>query len=268
MIALTRRLVLALALTLFAMPLAHAEQQQPSANSAADTKPVVVFAAASLKTALDRIAADWQAKTGTHISLSYAASSAIAKQIEAAAPADLFFSADLRWMDWLSERKLIAEDTRKTLLGNALVLIAPKDSTIQLKIEPGFKLAEALGSGRLAMGEPKSVPAGTYGQAALEKLGVWDQVSTRFAGAENVRVALAYVARGETPLGIVYATDAKSEPNVKVVDTFPADSHPPIVYPVALTASSKNADAKAFLDHLSSPEARAVFEGEGFTVID
>lgn len=268
MISMTRRLVLALAITLFAAPLAHAEQQQPSPSSAAGTKPVVVFAAASLKTALDRIAAEWQEKTGASVSLSYAASSAIAKQIEAAAPADLFFSADLRWMDWLAERKLISDASRKTLLGNELVLIAPKDSTIELKIEPGFKLAEALGSGRLAMGEPKSVPAGTYGQAALEKLGVWDQVSTKFAGAENVRVALAYVARGETPLGIVYATDAKSEANVKVVDTFPADSHAPIVYPVALTASSTNPDAKAFLDHLSSPEARAVFEGEGFTILD
>lgn len=268
MIALTRRLVCVLALTVFALPLAQAEQQQPTTQTASDTKPVVVFAAASLKTALDRIAADWQEKTGTQVSLSYAASSAIAKQIEAAAPADLFFSADLRWMDWLAERKLIAEESRKTLLGNALVLIAPKDSPIELKIEPGFKLAEALGSGRLAMGEPKSVPAGTYGQAALEKLGVWDQVSTKFAGAENVRVALAYVARGETPLGIVYATDAKSEPNVRVVDTFPADSHPPVVYPVALTSSSANPEAKGFLDYLSSSEARVVFEREGFTVLD
>ena len=268
MMTLTRRFVCALALTLFAMPLANAEQQQPSAAPAAGTKPVVVFAAASLKTALDRIAANWQEKTRAQVSLSYAASSAIAKQIEAAAPADLFFSADLRWMDWLAERKLIAGDSRKTLLGNALVLIAPKDSTIELKIEPGFKLAEALGDGRLAMGEPKSVPAGTYGQAALDKLGVWDQVSTKFAGAENVRVALSYVARGETPLGIVYATDAKSDPNVRVVDTFPADSHPPIVYPVALTAGSAHPGAKAFLDYLSSPEARAVFEGQGFTVLD
>lgn len=268
MMTLTRRLACALALTLFAVPLVHAEQQRPSAGTASDTKPVIVFAAASLKTALDRIAADWQEKTRAHVSLSYAASSAIAKQIEAAAPADLFFSADLRWMDWLAERNLIAEGSRKTLLGNALVLIAPKDSTIELEIEPGFMLAEALGGGRLAMGEPKSVPAGTYGQAALEKLGVWDQVSTKFAGAENVRVALAYVSRGETPLGIVYATDAKSDPNVKVVDTFPADSHPPIVYPVALTAGSAHPGAKAFLDYLSSPEARAVFEGQGFTVLD
>lgn len=265
---LTRRLVCALALCLLFAPLAHAEEQRPAADSAAATKPVVVFAAASLKTALDRIATDWQDKAGTSVSLSYAASSAIAKQIEAGAPADLFLSADLRWMDWLEERKLIADDSRKTLLGNALVLIAPKDSTVELKIEPGFKLAEALGNGRLAMGEPKSVPAGTYGQAALEHLGVWDQVSTRFAGAENVRVALAYVARGETPLGIVYATDANSEPGVRVVDTFPADSHPPIVYPVALTAASGNPQAKAFLDFLSSPEASAVFQQEGFTVLD
>lgn len=264
----TRRLACALLLTLLTGPLARAEEQRPAADTAAATKPVVVFAAASLKTALDRIARGWQEKTGTQVSLSYAASSAIAKQVEAGAPADLFLSADLRWMDWLEERQRIARDSRKALLGNTLVLIAPKDSAIELKIEPGFKLAEALGEGRLAMGEPKSVPAGTYGQAALEHLGVWDQVSTRFAGAENVRVALAYVARGETPLGIVYATDARSEPGVRVVDTFPAGSHAPIVYPVALTAASANPQAKAFLDFLSSPEASAVFEQEGFTVLD
>lgn len=245
----------------------RAQDARPAADAAAETKPVVVFAAASLKNAIDRIAKDWEAKSGTKVTSSYAASSAIAKQIESGAPADLFISADLKWMDWLAERKLINDASRKTLLGNALVLIAPKDSTAAIKIEKSFNLAEALGDGRLAMGDPKSVPAGTYGQAALTNLGVWDQVSAKVAGAENVRVALTYVARGETPLGIVYATDAKSEPEVKVVDTFPADSHPPIVYPAALTATSTNAAAKTFLEFLSSADATKVFEDQGFTIV-
>jgi molybdate transport system substrate-binding protein len=267
MTKLTRLLACTLALALAGLPMARAQDAQPAESTAAATKPVVVFAAASLKNALDRIAKDWEGKAGKKATLSFAASSAIAKQIESGAPADLFISADLKWMDWLAERKLIDEASRKTLLGNTLVLIAPKDSTVDLKIEKGFKLAEALGDGRLAMGETSSVPAGVYGKAALTSLGVWDQVSAKVAGAENVRVALAYVARGETPLGIVYATDAKSEPAVKVVDTFPADSHPPIVYPVALTASSANPESKAFLEFLSSPDAAKVFEDEGFTVL-
>jgi molybdate transport system substrate-binding protein len=255
------------AIAFLAIPFANAQDARPAENAAVATKPVVVFAAASLKNALDSIAKDWEAKTGKKATLSFAASSAIAKQIESGAPADLFISADLKWMDWVAERKLIDDASRKTLLGNTLVLIAPAESAVTLKIEKGFKLAEALGEGRLAMGDPKSVPAGIYGQAALTSLGVWDQVSAKVAGAENVRVALTYVARGETPLGIVYGTDAKSEPKVKVVDTFPADSHPPIVYPVAITASSTNADAKAFSAYLSTPEAAKVFEGQGFTVL-
>ncbi|MDQ8700684.1 molybdate ABC transporter substrate-binding protein [Hyphomicrobium sp. LHD-15] len=255
------------AMAFLAIPLANAQDARPAENAAVATKPVVVFAAASLKNALDTIAKDWEAKTGKKATLSFAASSAIAKQIESGAPADLFISADLKWMDWVAERKLIDDASRKTLLGNTLVLIAPAESTVNLKIEKGFKLAEALGEGRLAMGDPKSVPAGIYGQAALTSLGVWDQVSAKVAGAENVRVALTYVARGETPLGVVYGTDAKSEPKVKVVDIFPADSHQPIVYPVAITASSTNADAKAFLAYLSTPEAAKVFEGQGFTVL-
>lgn len=267
MTKLLQTLVSALAFAFVAMPFAAAQDVRPAETTEAATKPVVVFAAASLKNALDTISKDWEAKTGHKATLSFAASSALAKQIESGAPADLFVSADLKWMDWAAERKLINDASRKTLLGNTLVLIAPQDSAATLKIEKGFKLAEALGDGRLAMGDPKSVPAGIYGQAALTSLGVWDQVSAKVAGAENVRVALTYVARGETPLGIVYGTDAKSEPKVKVVDTFPADSHQPIVYPVALTASSTSADAKAFLDYLSTPEAAKVFEGEGFTVL-
>ncbi|MGE0024042.1 MAG: molybdate ABC transporter substrate-binding protein [Hyphomicrobium sp.] len=247
--------------------MARAQEAKPAESTAAATKTVVVFAAASLKNALDSIAKVWDEKSGKKATLSFAASSALAKQIESAAPADLFISADLKWMDWLAERKLINDASRKTLLGNTLVLVAPKDSAATLKIENGFGLAAALGEGRLAMGETSSVPAGVYGRAALTSLGVWDQVSAKVAGAENVRVALSYVARGEAPFGIVYGTDAKSEPQVKVVDTFPADSHPPIVYPVALTASSANADAKEFLDFLSSPEATQVFEDQGFTVL-
>ena len=264
----TLRLTIALlALAFVGAPLARAQDARPAAEAATATKPVVVFAAASLKNALDGIAKSWEASTSKKVTLSFAASSAIAKQIESGAPADLFISADLKWMDWLAERKLIDAGSRKTLLANTLVLIAPKDSTKTLKIEKGFALAEALGDGRLAMGDPKSVPAGTYGKAALEAVGVWDKVAEKVAGAENVRVALTYVARGETPLGIVYGTDANSEPGVKVLDTFPADSHPPIVYPAALTASSANADAKAFLDYLSSAEATKIFEGQGFTVV-
>jgi molybdate transport system substrate-binding protein len=170
-------------------------------------------------------------------------------------------------MDYLAERKLIDSASRKNLLGNTLVLVAPKDGTVSLKIARDFPLAQALGDGRLAMGDPKSVPAGTYGQAALTHLGVWDSVASKVAGAENVRVALTYVARGETPLGIVYGSDAKSEPLVKVVDTFPPDSHPAIVYPIALTASSTNAEAKKFFEFLSSPDAAKIFEARGFTVL-
>lgn len=262
-----RLLIGALALAFVNLPLANAQDTRPAETTATATKPVVVFAAASLKNALDTISKAWEAKTGDKLTLSFAASSVIAKQIESGAPADLFISADLKWMDWLAERKLIDAATRRTLLGNTLVLIAPKDSKVELKIENGFALAAALGDGRLAMGDPKSVPAGTYGQAALTNLGVWNQVSSKVAGAENVRAALAYVARGETPLGIVYGSDAKSEPQVKVVDTFPADSHQPIAYPVALTASSGNAEANKFLEFLSSPEAVEAFEAEGFTVL-
>lgn len=266
MTKLARPLACALAFALMGLTVARAQDGQ-HAEPAAATKPVVVFAAASLKNALDRIAKAWESATGSKATLSFAATSAIAKQIESGAPADLFISADLKWMDWVAERSLIDPASRKQLLGNALVLIAPKDSTASLKIEKGCPLAEALGDGRLAMGEPNSVPAGIYGKAALTNLGIWDQVSAKVAGAENVRVALAYVSRGETPLGIVYATDAKSDPAVRVVDVFPADSHPPIVYPVAITASSTNAAARAFLEFLSSTDAVKVFENDGFTVL-
>jgi molybdate transport system substrate-binding protein len=229
---------------------------------------VVIFAAASLKNALDEIAATWSTDTGKPAPrISYAASSALAKQIEQGAPADLFISADLDWMDYVQGKNLIKTDSRFNLLGNKIVLIAPRDSrtsTLDLK---GDDLAKALAGGRLSMANIEAVPAGKYGKAALEKLGAWNAVKDGIAQAENVRAALLLVARGEAPLGIVYSTDAAAEPNVKIVATFPADSHPPIVYPAALTRESSNADAKFFLDFLRSAKARSSFEKQGFTVL-
>jgi molybdate transport system substrate-binding protein len=187
----------------------------------AQTTDPVVFAAASLKNALDAIADDWRRETGKHATISYAASSTLAKQIENGAPADLFISADRDWMDYLAQRKLIDAKSRVDLLGNRLVLIAPKDNKTDLVIRPGFDLAAALGDSRLAMADPAAVPAGLYGKAALETLGVWSSVAKRVAAAENVRAALLLVARGEAPLGIVYQTDAAAEPGVRVVATFP-----------------------------------------------
>jgi molybdate transport system substrate-binding protein len=225
---------------------------------------VTVFAAASLKNALDDAAKTYEAKSGDKIVVSYAASSALAKQIEAGT--DIFFSADLDWMDYLEKKNLIDAASRKTLLGNTLVLIAPKDSTISLSIEKNFPLVQALGAdGKLAMASVDSVPAGKYGKAALTFLGVWD-AAPRVAQAENVRAALALVATGETPLGIVYGTDARAEPTVRVVDTFPEESHPKIECPVALLASAKP-EARQFLDFLLSPEAAPAFEAQGFSIV-
>jgi molybdate transport system substrate-binding protein len=227
----------------------------------------VVFAAASLKNALDDAAKAYEAKTGHKVIISYAGSSALAKQIEQGAPADIFISADLDWMDYLAGKNLIKNETRRNFLGNRLVLVAPADSTLSIKIAPGFELARALGNNRLAVADPASVPAGKYAKASLEKLGVWDSVKDKLAQAENVRAALAFIAQGEAPLGIVYQTDATAEPKVKIVDTFPADSHAPIIYPVAQTASSTNPDASVFLDYLGSEDARKIFEGQGFAVL-
>jgi len=252
-----RRLVLAFVLGFLATPFIGASAQ------AAD---ITVFAAASLKNALDDAVQKYEAKTGDKVVVSYAASSALAKQIEQAAPADIFFSADLDWMDYLDQRKLIDPASRHTLLGNTLVLVAPKDSTVSLVIEKNFPLVQALGTdGKLAMASVHTVPAGKYGKAALTYLGVWDAVAPRVAQAENVRAALAFVARGETPLGIVYGTDAKSEPAVKVVGMFPEDSHPKVLYPVALTASAKP-EARKFLEFLLSSEAAPSFEAQGFSI--
>ncbi len=229
---------------------------------------MVVFAAASLKTALDEIAAAWAKDTGKPAPrISYAASSALARQMEQGAPADLFISADLDWMDYAAGKNLIRPDTRFNLLGNKIVLIAPRESTTTTLALTSGDLARALAGGKLSMGNVDAVPAGKYGKAALEKLGAWTSVKDSIAQAENVRAALLLVARGEAPLGIVYSTDATAEPGVKIVATFPADSHPPITYPAALARESKNANAKNFLDFLRSAKARAVFEKQGFTVL-
>jgi len=228
---------------------------------------LTVFAAASLKNALDAVNAACEEQVGGKATVSFAASSALAKQIEEGAPADIFISADLDWMKYLSERKLIRPDTETHLLGNRIVLIAPADSSAATEIAKGFDLAGLLGDGKLAMANVDSVPAGKYGKAALETLGVWGSVEGRVAQAENVRAALALVSTGEAQLGIVYQTDAKADSKVKVVGVFPEDSHPPIVYPVAQTAESKSEAAPAFLKCLQSSKAASLFEEQGFTVL-
>jgi molybdate transport system substrate-binding protein len=228
---------------------------------------VIVFAAASLKNALDDAARTFEQQGGPPIKISYAASSQLAKQIESGAPADIFISADLGWMDYVQKRDLIKPATRRNLLGNQLVLVAPSNSGVKVDIKPGFDLVGLLKGGRLAMADPDSVPAGKYGKAALEKLGVWQSVAPHVAGAENVRAALLYVDRRETPLGIVYATDAASDPNVEIAGVFPEDTHPPIIYPVALTAASKNPTAGKFLGFIESSAAKPAFEKQGFTVL-
>jgi len=240
----------------------------PVSPAFAQSNEVLVFAAASLKTALDDIAKQWRAETGKTAKVSYAGSSALARQIEQGAPADLFISADSDWMNDLAGKNLIKPATRADLLGNRIVLVAAKDDKTALKIAPGFDLAGALGNNRLAMANVDAVPAGKYGKAALESLGVWPSVSAKVAQADDVRAALLLVSRGEAPFGIVYATDAAADPGVRVVDAFPADSHPPIIYPGAVLASSKTPDAEAFLAHLRSAQAKPLFERQGFSVLD
>lgn len=241
----------------------------PLSQAAAQGRDVVVFAAASLKNALDEINAAWTRESGgKKATISYAASPALAKQIEQGAPADLFASADLDWMDYVQGKGLIRPHTRVNLLGNRIVLIAAKDAKVTVALAPGLTLSGVLGGGRLAMANVNAVPAGKYGKAALEKLGAWEGVKDKIAQAENVRAALLFVSRGEAPLGIVYQTDAASDPNVKIVGTFPEDTHPPIIYPVAVTKASANPDAEAFLDFLRSGVARAAFERQGFTVLN
>lgn len=228
---------------------------------------LLVFAAASLKNALDAAAADFTRGSDAQVRISYAASPTLAKQIEAGAPADIFISADLAWMGYLAERGLIRADTRRNLLGNTLVLIAPAEAPVELAIAPGFPIAEALGDGRLAMANTQAVPAGKYGRAALEYLGVWPEVEDRLAEADNVRAALTLVSRGEAPLGIVYATDAAADPGVVIVGAFPAGTHPQIVYPIALTSASRHPTAAEFLSFLAGDAGRSHFEKEGFSIL-
>ncbi len=231
--------------------------------AAADRGHIIVFAASSLTDAMQELGADFGKSTGIDVKLSFAASSALARQIENGAPADVFFSADVDWMDYLESRKLIQPESRHDLLGNRLVLIAPAESSVRLKIAPHFALSQALGGGRLATGDPDSVPVGRYARAALTALGVWDSVADRLVRADNVRAALTFVDRGEVPLGIVYATDAAIDKGVRIVDTFPADTHAPITYPIAITIGAKS-DAAKFTAYLSAPAASAVFVKYGF----
>ena len=222
-----------------------------------------VFAAASLKTALDEVLALW----GKDAQAVYAASPALAKQIAAGAPADIFISADEAWLNDVESKDLIRKDSRVDLVGNILVLIAPADSSVVIDLKPGADLLTPLNGSRLAIGETKAVPAGRYAKAALEKLGLWDQVASHLAEQENVRAALQLVDHGEALLGIVYGSDAKADAKVRVVATFPQDSHPPIVYPAAIIAASQSADAAALLDFLKSQPAEAIFARNGFTVL-
>ena len=245
--------------------LAWGAPQQASAQ--AQSGDLIVFAAASLKNALDAVNAEWRKETGKRARISYAASPALARQIESGAPAQIFISADLTWMDYAAKKNMIKPETRFDLLGNRIVLIAPRDKATAIDIRPGFDLAKVVGGGRLAVANVDSVPAGRYAKAALEKLGLWAGVSGRLAQAENVRAALLLVSRGEAPAGIVYQTDAASDKGVTIIGTFPENTHPPIVYPIALTAGATHPDAAVFLAYIKSGKARQLFEAQGFTVL-
>jgi molybdate transport system substrate-binding protein len=252
---LTRRAALAVVLLLpLALP---ARAQAPT---------ITVFAAASLTDTMKAVADAYQAKTGAKVTLSFGGSNTLAQQIDQGANADIFMSADPQWMDFLAKNNRIAADTRRNLLGNRLVLIGGSASK-PITIAPKFDLAGALGDGRLAMADPAAVPAGIYGKAALTALGVWDSVSGKIAAADNVRAAMQFVSRGEAPYGIVYETDTRVDPGVHIVAAFPENSHPPIIYPVALTKTAVP-QAKDFLNYLSGPDAKAIFEKAGFTVLN
>ncbi|MEO7189548.1 MAG: molybdate ABC transporter substrate-binding protein [Vicinamibacterales bacterium] len=227
---------------------------------------VLIFAAASLQTALDELAPAMERTTGRRVRTSYAASSALARQIESGAPADLFISADLDWMDYLAARKLIRAESRINLVGNELVLVRSQGRNVSVKIGQGFPLAASLGTERLALADPSAVPAGRYAQAALTTLGVWASVAHKLAPAENVRAALMLVSRGEAPLGIVYRTDALADRGVVIVDAFPANTHPAIVYPAALTTSATSESARV-LEFLRGAAAQAVFARQGFVAL-
>jgi molybdate transport system substrate-binding protein len=241
--------------------------RQASPIAASQDKTITVFAAASMTNALDDVNAAFTKQTGVKVITSYDASSALMKQIEGGAAADAFVSANLKWMEYGEKKKVINESTCINLLGNVLVLIAGKDSKIDhVDIEPGFDLATLADDGRIATGDVKEVPVGLYAKAALEKLGVWPSVESKMAMTVNVRAALGYAARGEAPLGIVYATDAKIEPGVKVVGVFPDNSHDPIVYPVAGTVNAEP-ETMQYLAFLRSAAAKSIFEGYGFSVL-
>ena len=249
-------LVLGLGLML-ALPAVEAKAQDP-----------LVLAAASLKDALDEAAAIWKTQPGGGpVTISYASSSALAKQIENGSPADIFMSADLDWMDYLDKKSLLKPNTRFNWLGNKLVLVAPANSATMIDIKPDFPLSKLLNGGKLAIAQPESVPAGKYGKAALEKLNVWSSVQGQLATAEDVRATLRFVSRAEAPLGIVYQTDAASDKAVKIVGTFPEGTHPPIIYPAALLKDGKSDKAAAFLAFLRTPAAQPAFTKQGFEVL-
>jgi molybdate transport system substrate-binding protein len=245
---------------------ARAEAPAPAQAAAGASQTIVVFAAASLKNALDEAAVAFKAKSGVEAKMSYGSSMTLGKQIEAGAPADLFVSADLASMDYLAGKTLIQPATRSNLLGNSLVVVAPASSKLTSLAFTKEAFETTLGSGRIATGDVASVPVGKYAKAALEKLNLWSALEQKFAFADNVRSALMFVAREETPLGIVYLTDAKSEPKVKVVATFPENSHAPIVYPIALVAGAKGDAGAKFLAFLKSKEGAVFFTKQGFTL--
>jgi len=237
------------------------------ARAAEEAQPILVFDAASLTDVVENLGRSFTARSHVAVRSSPASSSALARQIEAGAAADVFFSADLEWMDYLDQRKLLRPGSRHDVVRNRLVLIAPADSKVSVKIAPGFDLLKALGDGKLATGDPDSVPVGKYAHVALEKLGVWNGVAPRLVRAENVRSALAFVAHGEAPLGIVYRTDALADKRVRIVDEFPEDSHPPIIYPIALTTRAGPA-AQRFLDFVTSDAVKPIFREYGFQPAD
>jgi len=248
----------------FPLALCAAAHFAPAVFAEDSKKPeLLVYAAASLTNVLGELSTAWSATSGVPVKTSFAASSVLARQIEAGGKADAFISADQEWMDYLQSRSLIDKPTRRNLVGNRLVLIAPADSKLELKIAPGFNLAGALGERRLATGDPDTVPVGRYARSALVTLGVWDEIQDRLVRADNVRSAMTFVALGEVPLGIVYATDAKVDSKVRIVDTFPENTHPPITYPGAAVKGSRG-ETKEFLEFLASPQARDIWVKYGF----
>jgi molybdate transport system substrate-binding protein len=266
MVFVIRRLLGRILALTAAIALAWAWGAPQPASAQGQSGDLIVFAAASLKNALDDINAQWRKETGKSARISYAASSALAKQIENGAPAQVFISADIPWMGYVETKGLIKAGTRINVLGNRIVLIAPRDKAKAVAIEPGFDLAKLLGGGRLAVANVQAVPAGRYAKAALDTLGVLASVKDRLAQAENVRAALLLVSRGEAPAGIVYQTDAASDKGVAIIGTFPESTHPPIIYPAALLAGA-TADAEAFLAYVRSAKARPLFEAQGFIIL-